>query len=63
MAKGKSKEFIARTYCWSSLVHLKWLNNVTIFSFCPRAFKKLYGISFDENGEKKRIRITIEEIT
>ena len=62
MAKGKSKEFMLKRGRWSSILSLRYLgNHLHIAGFCSKAFQRYFGIKIRE-GEKKRIRITIEEI-
>ena len=61
----KSKEFIiergTRNRASSSTLFLKYLNGVAARWFCYEAFRKIYGVKFKE-GERKRIKITVEEL-
>ncbi len=64
----KSKEFIierggnpSNTNWTKGWAILRYLNNQESTGFCYRLFAKFFGIKL-EIGERKRIKITIEEI-
>ena len=57
----KSKEFIIRRRrYWSSMVQLCYISGNSATTLCYRSFVRYFGINLKQ-GEKKRIKITIEE--
>jgi hypothetical protein len=60
--KGKSKEFkIVRWEGFEPYLDISFLNNRFVSRVCYLPFVRLFGIKL-KAGEKKRIRITIEEL-
>ncbi len=58
----KSKEFIIERERWRyEHVYLRFLAGSNVIELCYRSFVKSFSIKL-KPGEKKRIRITIEEI-
>lgn len=57
----KSKEFIVRRYSSAGSLYLEFLNGTEATCLCYRAFVRAFGIKVGI-GEKKRVKITIEEI-